>query len=121
MPTAAPIHRTYPERTDARQAAHLRGYDHRWAKVAAMARVRDCYLCQPCMRAGFTTPAKTVDHIIPVRVRPDLRLAIENTQVICSPCHTRKTNEDNLKYRPISEVREEERERYQDQASELYG
>jgi 5-methylcytosine-specific restriction endonuclease McrA len=51
-----------------------------------------------CLKHGHLTPSKTVDHIIPVHVRPDWRLVLENTQVICPPCHQTKTLADTKRY-----------------------
>lgn len=31
------------------------------------------------------------DHRIPIAVRPDLRLALDNIQTLCDGCHNRKT------------------------------
>jgi 5-methylcytosine-specific restriction protein A len=66
--------------------------------VAQLRRDRDACLCQECLKHDRLTTSNIIDHIIPVHVRPDWRLALGNTQVLCSPHHQQKTMEDTRKY-----------------------
>ena len=81
-----------------RGSATQRGYDKHWERVALERRRLDCYLCQACIKNNRVTMANLVDHIVPIHVRPDWRLEIGNTQVLCNACHTTKTNEDIRMY-----------------------
>lgn len=71
------------------QSRHERGYGWAWEKLRKVVLARDCGLCQPCSSAGRLTPGKIVDHIIPKAEGGTDDL--ENLQVICKPCHVRKT------------------------------
>ena len=52
---------------------------------------RDSFTCQMCSQVGGKLNA---DHIKPFSLFPELRLAIDNGQVLCVPCHRVKTQKD---------------------------
>lgn len=63
-----------------------RGYDNNWLKLSRMCLAEEPY-CRYCARVGRVTLAQISDHIIPIRIRPDLRLVRENVQSLCKLCH----------------------------------
>ncbi|EMD1500900.1 HNH endonuclease [Proteus mirabilis] len=71
------------------KSRHQRGYGTQWDKLRVRILKRDKYLCQECLRAGRSTEAKTVDHII-AKAHGGTD-AEENLQSLCIPCHRTKT------------------------------
>ncbi len=99
-----------------------RGYDAKHRKMRVSCFVRDEWKCVDCgwkpdilsdfHRFGLGEPpverilaelsqnfrARKIhlvaDHIIPIQVRPDLRLELSNLQTLCDKCHNRKTLEE---------------------------
>lgn len=73
---------------------YKRFYDTKeWKSLRYQAMLRDGFICVCCGKE-----AKVGDHIIPTKVRWDLRLDINNTQSLCFDCHNKKTNQDKIKY-----------------------
>lgn len=54
-------------------------------------------LCELCLSKGVVVQASQADHIIPVSLRPELKLVYENLQSLCETCHSKKTREENKK------------------------
>ena len=77
-----------------RSAPSLRGYDVRWEHLRKhkLAVNPMCQMRTHCAHLSITQQlANQVDHIIPIRQRPDLRLAWNNLQSACQRCHSAKT------------------------------
>lgn len=86
-----PAHKTRPGTfADRRRGSrHERGYGTAWDRTREHILVRDCGLCQPCLRDGLVTAASAVDHIVPKsRGGTD---DPDNLQAICTACHRAKT------------------------------
>lgn len=70
-----------------RGSRQSRGYDRDWELL------RDLYMldvkgrCEECMRRGYLAMADDVDHIIPIKDRPELRLDWSNLQALCRIHH----------------------------------
>lgn len=59
----------------------------RWAALRMQALERDGWQCVQC----GARKRLEVDHVEPVRDRPELSFALSNLQVLCLRCHARKT------------------------------
>ncbi len=59
----------------------------RWKAVRLQAKRRDGWKCVKCSAAGKLE----VDHIQPIRTRPDLAYELDTLQSLCPSCHTKKT------------------------------
>lgn len=60
----------------------------RWKTLRAAILERDGYACRACGARGLRLE---VDHVQPVRHRPDLAWTPGNLQALCTACHTKKT------------------------------
>lgn len=91
-------HQVTPHRPVTRGTSRERGYDTAWQKV------RDLYiaehpLCEDCLEENIVNPEHIeVDHVIPIDVRPDLRLDMTNLRSRCRRHHKRKTDRDKATY-----------------------
>ncbi|MBK44809.1 MAG: endonuclease [Roseovarius sp.] len=69
-----------------RHGAHVYR-DRRWPALRMAAKRRDGWACVQC----GSRHRLEVDHVRPVRDRPDLAFELTNLQTVCASCHTRKT------------------------------
>lgn len=67
-----------------------------WSHLRQLVLDRDHYLCRYC--DGILTPAKTVDHIVPIEYDPSLKADPDNLAVICGSCHRLKTDWEQSYY-----------------------
>jgi len=75
-----------------RASATERGYGSAWRKLRDQIMVRDCGLCQLCLRAGKIKAAVAVDHINPKSAGGTDEES--NLQAICKACHDTKTQRE---------------------------
>jgi len=71
-----------------------RGYDRAWERLRDAKLAADP-VCEIQTHCRFPTAATEVDHKIPIRQRPDLRLDWDNLQSACRACHSAKTAREN--------------------------
>lgn len=77
-----------------RRSPCKRGYDRVWQKLRRVKLSQDP-LCQIRTHCIGITGASEVDHVVPIRDRPDLRLVMSNLQSACHACHSAKTAREN--------------------------
>ena len=58
-----------------------------WQRLRRMAKQRDCYLCQECLRNKRITKATEVHHLQSVDDHPELALSLDNLVSLCRDCH----------------------------------
>ncbi|WP_270621843.1 HNH endonuclease [Weissella viridescens] len=69
-----------------------------WVELRKVVLNRDSYLCQYCAAQGRVTPAKVVDHIVPIEYDVDRKADVENLAIICGRCHSKKTTWEQSYY-----------------------
>jgi 5-methylcytosine-specific restriction protein A len=73
-----------------RPPSSRRGYDRVWSGLR-----RKYLAAHPiCAAPGCTRPSVQVDHVQPIRLRPELRLRWDNLRAYCASCHSRRTAQD---------------------------
>jgi 5-methylcytosine-specific restriction protein A len=79
-----------------------RGYDQTWKRLRRQKLVANplCEIKTHCKGLFPDNAATEVDHVIPIRERPDLRLVWENLQSACGPCHRAKTARESSGWGP---------------------
>jgi 5-methylcytosine-specific restriction protein A len=77
----------------------------RWQSVRHAVLERDNWACVKCGEQKRLE----VDHILPVRDNPELSFDPANCQVLCGPCHTRKTRIE-IGHKPLSKPRQDWRD-----------
>jgi 5-methylcytosine-specific restriction endonuclease McrA len=87
----------YQRAPDHRESAAKRGYDRKW-RILRRAYIARHPLCEPKYLCDGH-PAADVDHIVPIDVKPELRLVESNLQSICRSCHNYKTRRIDPKTR----------------------
>lgn len=69
-----------------------------WSRLREQILERDHFLCAYCQVRGVITPAKTVDHTVPIEYDDKLRDDVDNLAVICGKCHRAKTDWEQRYY-----------------------
>ncbi len=71
-----------------------RGYDAHWRRLRAV-HLEEHPVCEDCLEQGRLNDCHLeVDHVIPISVRPDLRLDSNNLRTLCRRHHAQKTRRD---------------------------
>lgn len=94
------MHRLPTRERDPRPTASQRGYDYDWIRYRDEWWKRHPYAVCAC---GCGTPVHAgnadLDHIIPLRLRPDLRLDDSNIQPLLHGHHSIKTRRQSRQWR----------------------
>lgn len=97
-----------------KESRQSRGYGRDWEILRAEVIKRDKGLCQCCLAGGRVTVGREVDHRVQKADAKRMRWtqvqydSVDNLQLLCTPCHKRKTDEDNGRvHRPRQAVGED--------------
>jgi 5-methylcytosine-specific restriction protein A len=61
-----------------------------WKRMTRMVAAEEP-LCRECLKVGLVEAGTQTDHIIPIKIRPDLKLSRDNCQRLCDSHHSQKT------------------------------
>jgi 5-methylcytosine-specific restriction enzyme A len=84
----------------------------RWKALRMQALDRDDWQCVKCGERRRLE----CDHILPVKTHPELSYFLGNLQILCGPCHARKTRIE-VGHKPLSP----ERQKWRDLLSSMKG
>lgn len=86
------------KRDDTKQQQYNFYRTRQWAHLRLETLERYHYLCQYCRLQGRVTPAKTVDHVVPIEYDDKLKAQPNNLAVTCGACHRIKTDWEQAYY-----------------------
>jgi 5-methylcytosine-specific restriction protein A len=64
----------------------------RWRYTAQQILIRDNFTCSHCGASRYQGARIDVDHIQPIRLRPDLAYDPDNLRLLCRRCHNKRTH-----------------------------
>lgn len=70
-----------------------------WRKVRSLVLARDPR-CVFCLEAKRLSLSEVADHILPLKLRPDLALELTNLRGLCKSCHNRHTRRETAAQKP---------------------
>lgn len=84
--------RTITKATSSASAPSKRDRGRPWKRKRMMVLERDGYLCVECAKQGRVTPARDVDHVVPLHLGGSDN--VENLQALCQECHAMKSADE---------------------------
>jgi len=69
-------------------------YNGAWRRLRILVKAEEP-LCRECLKLGLVEATTEIDHILPVRTHPELRLVRSNLAGLCSRHHSEKTAREN--------------------------
>lgn len=75
-------------------------HSREWKVIRKKVHIRDFGICQKCRKPIKTKNFGIVDHIIPLDLTnlndPKINLNLDNLELLCYPCHNKKTHSKTL-------------------------